>query len=381
MMVFICSSACEFSRQVDREAAAGQTESPDPSIVRKSDDSSGEGYSSDGNTRGQKKDTTEEIKKLQEFVTRIEGYLALNPDWKNEAWMARAVARSQLGDAAPLNAIKAYTRGVTASAAARFTEALKHYEEADLLDPLFPWAANNLAWVLATCPDEKLRDGRRAIELARKAIKVPGVEVPDFVNTLAAAHAAAGEFDVAVRLCRKSIEMWPRDEFKQMLRCFLANSVYLRNGPPPQKSDFLSAEGFDGAKWGMSKLDVMEVFPESAMQSNDVVLARRERAGEQRIFMALHFRYDMLYRVRVVASGVREADIETEFIKEAASGKNPIRKVEGADDSDRKAAAWESDETRIEMVYTRSKSEAVMDFMSKRYEKLAPPQPAKRQNS
>jgi tetratricopeptide (TPR) repeat protein len=381
IMVCMCSSACGFSRQVDKEAAAGQTESADPSIVRKSDDSSGEGYSSDGNPKGPEKGSTEEIKDLQEFITQIEAYLSMNPGWKNEAWMARAVAYMKTGSSDQLNALISYSGGVDAAAAGKYAEALMRYEKAIRLDPLFPWSANNLAWVLATCPDEKLRDGHRAIEFARQAIKVPKVEVPDFINTLAATYAAAGDFDAAVRLCRKSVEMWPRDVFKEMLRCYLNKALFIAYGPTARLGEFISAEGFGEAKWGMTKLDVMEVFPESAMQSNDVVLARRERAEGHRIFMALHFRYDMLYRVRVVASGIREADIETELIKEAASGKNPIRKVEGADDADRKAAAWESDETRIEMVYTRSKSEAVMDFVSKRYEKLAPPQPAERQNS
>ena len=379
--LFICVDGCGFSRQVDKEAAAGQTESPDLSIVRKFDDPSGEGCSSDGDSQGQEMGSTKEIKDLQQFIRQIEAYLALNPDWKNEAWMARAVAYMKTGNDDPFNAIVSYSGGVEAAAAGKFADALKRYEEAIRLDPAFPWSANNLAWVLATCPDEKLRDGLRAIEFARKAIKVPGVEVPDFINTLAAAHAAAGEFDVAVRLCRKSIEMWPRDEFKEMLRCFLANSAYTRKGLTPQKSDFLSAEGFGEAKWGMSKLDVMEVFPESAMRSNDVVLARRESAGGHRTSMALHFRYDMLYRVRVVASGIREAEIETDLIKEASNRKDAIRKVEDAEDADRAAAVWESDESRIEVVYRRSKSEAVMDFVSKRYEQLSPPQPAERQNS
>jgi tetratricopeptide (TPR) repeat protein len=377
----ICSSACGFSRQAHREAAADPTDVTDLSIAKKLDDPPDPGSAGDGDGRGRGESSPEEIKNLQEFITRIENYLALNPDWKNEAWAARAAARSDLGDAAPIDAIRAYNRGVKASAVGRFTEAVKHYEEAVLLDPVFPWPANNLAWVLATCPDEKLRDGRRAIEYARRAIQVPKVEVPDFINTLAAAYAAAGDFDAAVRLCRKSLEMWPREEFKEMLRCFLAGSAYTRKGPPPEKSEFLSAEGFGEAKWGMTKLDVLEVFPESAIQNNDVVFARRENGRGSRTAMALHFRFDMLYRVQVAAVGVQEADIETDFIKAASNGKETMKKIGAAEDGDWAVAVWESDETRIEVFYTRSKSEVEIEFVSKRFEELAPPQPAKRQNS
>ena len=85
--------------------------------------------------------------------------------------------------------------------------------------------------------------------------------------------------------------------------------------------------------------------------------------------------------MQVVASGIREADIEAEFIKEASAGKDTFKKAEISAGIDRAAAVWESDETRVEMVYSRSKSEAVMDFVSKRFEQLSPSQAAERQNS
>ena len=61
--------------------------------------------------------------------------------------------------------------------------------------------------------------------MERKAVRVSKVEVPDFINTLAAVHAAAGEFDDAVRLCRKSIELWPREKFERMRRFGLKKPV------------------------------------------------------------------------------------------------------------------------------------------------------------
>jgi tetratricopeptide (TPR) repeat protein len=318
---------------------------------------------------------------LQEFISKIEDYLGMNPDWKNEAWKMRAAAYMNMGNSDQLNALISYSDGVDAAAAGKYAEALISYENSIRLDPLFPWSANNLAWVLSTCPDEKLRDGRRAIEFARQANKVPKVGVPDFINTLAAAYAAAGDYDTAVRLCRKSVEMWPRDVFKEMLRCYLDRTLYIARGPSPRVGEFISAEGCGKAKWGMSKLDVKEVLPESAMKDNDAVLARLESERGYRTTMVLHFRYDMLYRVQVVVSGIREADIETDFIKEASGGKDTFKKEEISAGADRTATVWESDETRVEMLYSRSKSEAVMDFVSRRFEQLLPTQPADRQAS
>jgi tetratricopeptide (TPR) repeat protein len=175
--------------------------------------------------------TENTVIELKEFIKDIEIYLGLNPHWKNEGWMARAVAYMKTGSPDQFNALISYSDGVDAAANGNYAEALMRYENAIRLDPLFPWSANNLAWVLSTCRDERLRDGRRAIEFALQAIKVPKVEVPDFVNTLAAAYATAGDFDTAVQLCRKSVEMWPREVFKEMLRCYLDKTLYIALGP------------------------------------------------------------------------------------------------------------------------------------------------------
>lgn len=53
-----------------------------------------------------------------------------------------------------------------------------------------------LAWLLATCPDEEIRDPAEALESARQAIALDG-ESAEYLNTLAAAFAAGQDFDRA----------------------------------------------------------------------------------------------------------------------------------------------------------------------------------------
>src|SRR5262249_13046799 len=56
---------------------------------------------------------------------------------------------------------------------------------------------NHLAWLLTTCPDAKLRDPRRALQLAKKCVKlVPNVAT--YWTTLGIAYYRAGDWNAAV---------------------------------------------------------------------------------------------------------------------------------------------------------------------------------------
>ena len=66
---------------------------------------------------------------------------------------------------------------------------------------------NNLAWRLATCPQAALRDGARAVELAREADRLAGGKNPDYLDTLAAAYAEAGQFPQAVEAAERALTL------------------------------------------------------------------------------------------------------------------------------------------------------------------------------
>lgn len=87
----------------------------------------------------------------------------------------------------------------------KLTEALAQYRAALELVPDYPPAANDLAWVLATHPDARFRDGQRAVALARAACKASSHKDPNFLNTLAVALAETGGFPEAIDVCRQAI--------------------------------------------------------------------------------------------------------------------------------------------------------------------------------
>jgi tetratricopeptide (TPR) repeat protein len=77
-------------------------------------------------------------------------------------------------------------------------EAISEYEQALNIVPEDSVALNNLAWILATSSDASMRDGARAVTLAVKAVRASGARDPNFVRTLAAARAEAGQFAEAI---------------------------------------------------------------------------------------------------------------------------------------------------------------------------------------
>jgi protein O-mannosyl-transferase len=68
-------------------------------------------------------------------------------------------------------------------------------------------AMSNLAWVFATSPDDSLRDGATAVQLATEALRISGRRIPIIFRTLAAAYAETGEFSRAIQAAQHGIEL------------------------------------------------------------------------------------------------------------------------------------------------------------------------------
>jgi len=85
----------------------------------------------------------------------------------------------------------------------RFVEARKILEESLAAQPANQIVTNALARVLATAPDPRARDARRALELAQKLFEA--TRIPETGQTYAMALAESGRFDEAIKLQQETI--------------------------------------------------------------------------------------------------------------------------------------------------------------------------------
>jgi tetratricopeptide (TPR) repeat protein len=89
----------------------------------------------------------------------------------------------------------------------KHADAVTDYEAALKLKPEDSGVLNNLAWVLATSPEDSVRDGKRSIELGSKAAKLTENKQSHILSTLAAGYAESGDFDKAREWSQKAVDL------------------------------------------------------------------------------------------------------------------------------------------------------------------------------
>src|SRR5262249_7260432 len=83
-------------------------------------------------------------------------------------------------------------------------EAIAEFRKAVELKIDQPKTLSTLAWLLATDPDPKLRDGPQALRLAHEACRRTGYRDPNCLDALSAAYAEVGLYDDAVPAGREA---------------------------------------------------------------------------------------------------------------------------------------------------------------------------------
>lgn len=109
-----------------------------------------------------------------------------------------------------------------------FGKAINDIDQAIKLDPQNAEAYNSIAWIYATCPVSKYRNGKYAIQYAKKAVELEENHIT--LDTLAAAYAQNGKFDKAIETQQKAIDLIENKDainrYKNRLDLYEKNKSY-----------------------------------------------------------------------------------------------------------------------------------------------------------
>ena len=90
-------------------------------------------------------------------------------------------------------------------------DAIDHFRQVVRLEPDWALGLSNLAWLLATAPEERLHDAGQAVRLAEHAADITGRRDARVLDALAAAYADAGSFDRALATAETALRLMPPD--------------------------------------------------------------------------------------------------------------------------------------------------------------------------
>lgn len=162
--------------------------------------------------------------RLGDAIADVQSLLKVDP--KNVPWRMQ-LAGYYIKDRRPSKALDIFTkilaedednflarqaRADTLLSTGKHAEAIADFEILLKQKPEDDGVLNNFAWVLATSPEDKLRDGQRAIKLATKACEVTEYKKPHILSTLAAAYAETGDFETAKKWSGKAVELGVKDK-------------------------------------------------------------------------------------------------------------------------------------------------------------------------
>jgi tetratricopeptide (TPR) repeat protein len=129
----------------------------------------------------------------------------------------------------PKNVRARCSRGLARSRLGQFEQALEDYTQAIELDSQAISAFNGRAWLRATCPDAKYRNGAEAVKDATAACELVEWKQAGMLDTLAVSYAESGDFPAAIKWQQKALEVADeslKPELTEHLKLFQAGKPY-----------------------------------------------------------------------------------------------------------------------------------------------------------
>lgn len=125
-----------------------------------------------------------------------------------------------------------YSRGQLLAKQGQYRAALADLRFASKASPETAAFLNELAWLLATCPEADILNGEEAVQLAQRAAAIERNAM--YLDTLAAAYARTGQFHQAVAVQQEAIDLLHKDKvpaqavvnYEQRLKLYQSRQPY-----------------------------------------------------------------------------------------------------------------------------------------------------------
>ena len=113
-----------------------------------------------------------------------------------------------------------------------YRAALAHWRRAHGIDSSRVSATLGVAWLLATAPEPAIRNGREALSMAESANNLASAEDPNVLDTLAAAYAEDNQFERAIALASRAMNLAAAQGNAELLSAIRGRVRLYRAGRP-----------------------------------------------------------------------------------------------------------------------------------------------------
>jgi len=157
--------------------------------------------------------------RLDEAITHFQKAVEVNPEFahaqdnlgsalRQEGRQDEAITHFQKAqELNPRNARADFDLAYALYSQGKISEALAYWRRGLRREPDTLPVLNQVAWVLATCPEASNRNGTEAVELAARAVQLSNGRDPAVLYTLAAAYAEVGRFPEAAQTTRQAMAL------------------------------------------------------------------------------------------------------------------------------------------------------------------------------
>lgn len=229
---------------------------------------------------------------FDEAIVDFDQAIAINPRYV-DAYSNRGLAWSQKKDYAkaiadctealhlnPRSAKALYSRGFARDRQGDPGGAMWDYIQVLKVNPSYIEAFNSMAWIMATSPDDRLRDGRRAVAYAEKAVDNSPADI-NFIDTLAAAYAEAGRFDEAIAIENRIISLLATTRQRDAIAMHVKRMNHYEEGRPYREPITIqSVSAVTDLQGELNSLDGLVFTPELTRVAYEPAEAVQDVAAE-----------------------------------------------------------------------------------------------------